>query len=86
MKAAELRSDLLHKIEELNFNQLKDIYGLFQNYLNSKESVEDWDELTLPQQEKIKAGIEQANAGNTKPVAEVISRLRQKYGLSSKGA
>ncbi len=86
MKAAELRSDLLHKIEELNFNQLKDIYGLFQNYLNSKESVEDWDELTLPQQKKIKAGIEQDNAGNTKPVAEVISRLRQKYGLSSKGA
>ncbi len=52
----------------------------------SNDAVEDWHKLTPTQQEKIKAGIEQTNAGNTKPVAEVISRLRQKYGLSSKGA
>ena len=82
MKAAELRSDLLHKIEELNFHQLKDIYGLFQNYLNGKESVEDWDQLTLPQRQKIEAGVKQANAGQTKPLTEVTARLRKKYGLN----
>ena len=82
MKAAELRSDLLHKIEGLNFHQLKDIYGLFQNYLNSNESMEEWDQLTLPQRLKIEEGIQQANAGRTKPVTEVTARLRKKYGLN----
>ena len=82
MKTAELRSDLLHKIEGLNTHQLKDIYGLFQNYINSNDTVEDWEQLTPAQQQQIEAGIKQAIAGRTKPVREVTARLRKKYGLN----
>jgi predicted transcriptional regulator len=82
MKAAELRSDLLHKIEGLNLHQLKDVYGLFQNYINGQESVEDWDQLTLAQRQEIEVGIRQANAGQTTPLSEVTAGLRKKYGLN----
>jgi hypothetical protein len=49
----------------------------------SNDAAQEWDLLTPAQQEKIKAGIEQANTDNTKPVAEIIAMLRQKYGLNS---
>ena len=51
----------------------------------SNDAGQDWKQLTSILKKKIKAGIEQAYTGNTKPVAEVIARLRKKYGLSSNG-
>ncbi len=81
MKAAEIRSDLLKKIEHMNAAQLKTVYGLMENYFNSTDDTEEWDALTLQQKEKIKKGIAQADAGNTKPLSSVVARLRKKYGL-----
>ncbi len=51
-----------------------EVKNLIRKKRVSNDAVEDWDE----------TGIAQANAGNTKPVEEVIARLRQKYGLNSK--
>ncbi len=82
MKSAEIRSNLLHEIEGLNAHQLKAVYGLFQNYFNSIESYEEWATLSAQQKEKIEIGIQQANAGNTKPLSVVSARLKAKYGLN----
>ena len=82
MKGAEIKLDLLRKIEELNVRQLKEVYGLFQNYFNSNEHVEDWVNLTSAQKEKIEKGIKQADANITKSLTEVTTRLRRKYGFN----
>lgn len=82
MKASEIKIDIVKKIEGLNMHQLKEIYGLFQNYFNSTDSVEEWDKLNSGQKGKIKEGIKQADANMTKPIAEVTGRLRRKYGLN----
>ena len=82
MTNAAIRSDLLHKIEGLNAQQLKQFYGLIQNYLNGIESTEEWHSLTNLQKEKIETGIRQANEGMTRPVAKVTERLRRKHGLN----
>ncbi len=82
MNSAEIKSDLLKRIEGMSIAQLKEFYGLFQNYFNSKNNVEEWDKMTAQQKAKIERGIAQADAGNTKPLNEVTSRLRQKYGLN----
>ena len=74
--------DLWSKIEGLNMHQLKEVYGLLQNYFNSKDAVDEWDQLTALEKAKIEAGILQADEGNTKPVAEVLLRLRKKYGIN----
>ncbi len=82
MKTADIRLDLVQKIEKMSGQQLKDIYGLLQNYFNSEDSIEEWDLLTAQQKEKIEIGIRQADAGQTKPINEVTGRLRRKYGLN----
>ena len=82
MNAAALRLDLLHKIEGLNATELKDIYGLLQNYFNNKDDTEEWGSLTQTQQEKITTGLAQADAGETRPLNDVMTRLRSKYRLN----
>jgi hypothetical protein len=82
MTASELKLDLLQKIEALDKRQLNDIYGMLQNYFNSNETAEEWETLSDQQKEKIELGLRQADEGFTKPVAEVTSKLRKKYGLN----
>jgi len=53
MKTAEIKLDLHNKIEHANFQQLKEPYGLITNYLNSNQSVEDWEFLSEAQKGKI---------------------------------
>ncbi len=78
MNTAELRSELLHTIEHMNIAQLKEFYGLLQNYINSS-STEEWDSLTALQKEKIERSIMLANEGKTIPLLTATSRLKRKY-------
>ncbi len=81
MKAIEIKSDLFNKIERLNLRQLKEVYGLFQNYFNSNETVEEWNNMSPRLKEKIENGIQEADANIVKPLPEVTARLRRKYGV-----
>ena len=47
MNTVQLKSDLFQKIDALPPKKVKEIYALFQNYLNSKDDVDDWADLTL---------------------------------------
>lgn len=82
MKTAEIRTDLLKKIDGLNASQLKEVYGLVQNYFSRDVDVEEWDLLTPAQKTKINKGIEQANANLGSPLADVMLRIRSKHGLN----
>ena len=83
MKAAALKIDLHDKIEHADLKQLKEIYGLITNYINSKNDiVEGWDLLPEYQKEQILKGLEEADAGLGTPAKEVIQRAREKYGLN----
>jgi predicted transcriptional regulator len=79
MKTVEIKSTLHQKIDSLSSRELNEFYGLFQNYLNGNDDVEEWHNLTVSQQDKIKVSLQEANNGKTKPVSEVTSRLRKKY-------
>ena len=82
MKTAEIKLDLHNKIDSAGSKQLKEIYGLVLNYLNSNYSAEEWDTLTEAQRESITEGLTQANAGLGKPLSEINQRLRKKYGIN----
>jgi len=82
MSAAEIRTDLLKKIETKSPSRLNEFYGLFQNYSDSHDTPEEWAAMTALQKAKIEKGIAQADAGITRPLNEVTARLRQKYGLN----
>ena len=81
MNAAEIKWDLLRKIETMSITQLKEFYGVLQNHFNSNDSAEEWSSMTTQQKAKIEKGIAQADAGMTKPLNEITSRLRQEYGM-----
>jgi hypothetical protein len=82
MNAAEIRSELLKKIDAMSITQLKEFYGLFQNYFFGNDILDEWDSMTAQQKAKIEKGIAQADHGNTKPLNEVTTRLRRKYKLN----
>jgi predicted transcriptional regulator len=77
MKTAEIKLDLHNKIDNVASKQLKEIYGLVINYLNSNNTVEKWDALTEAQKNKIMQGLDQADAGLGTPAKEVIKRARE---------
>ncbi len=82
MNVAEIKIDLHEKIEHVDSNQLKEIYGLLINYFNGQESLEEWGTLTDSHKEAINEGLAQAEAGDDEPVSELTKRLRDKYGLN----
>ena len=67
---------------ESNSYSWEEIKEVIRRKRASKVSAEDWKQLTREQQQQIETGIRQANAGDTKPVEEVIARLRKKHGLN----
>ncbi|MBS1521005.1 MAG: hypothetical protein JST50_08420 [Bacteroidetes bacterium] len=82
MNTAEIKLDLHNKIDNAGSKQLKEIYGLVLNYLNSNYSVEEEDTLTEAQRASIDEGLAQAEAGLGKPLSEINQRLRKKYGIN----
>ncbi len=82
MNTAQIKSDLYQKIDILPPRQVKELYAIFQDYLNKEDDVEEWADLSVEQQEKIMTGIRQANANKVTPVAQVTKGLRKKYGLN----
>jgi hypothetical protein len=82
MGTAELKIDLHTKIDHADNLQLKELYGLVTNYLNSNTDVEDWHELSQVQQKALLKGIEEADAGLGNPLIKINERLRNKYGIN----
>jgi len=82
MSTAELKLDLYSKIDHADSVQLKELYGLVTNYLNSSTDIEDWDTLTQVQQNQILKGEAEADAGLGRSLSQINDRLRNKYGIS----
>lgn len=83
MKATEIRSELLHKIDLLNGHQLKEVYGLIENYFNNTSYIDEWEAAPQKLKDNIETGIQQANMGLTIPLSEVTDKLRRKYSLNA---
>jgi len=83
MEVAEIKHELIDRIEHADADQLKELYGLMLNYFGSQIVIGgEIDELSDYQKEQIAKGLEQADAGLIVPFDEVTKRLREKYGLN----
>ena len=63
MNASEIKIDLFRKIDALKDSRLKEVYGMFLNFINSKKEIDNWDSLTKEQlnnqeEREIQKGIE----------------------------
>ena len=53
--------------------------GLFQKDYSKIHNTAEWDNVPTAHREKIMRALEQANNNETKPLSEVMKRIREKY-------
>ena len=63
MNASEIKIDLFRKIDALKDSRLEEVYGMFINFINSNNEIDDWESLTKEQlnnqeEREIQKGIE----------------------------
>ncbi|MGB0933187.1 MAG: hypothetical protein ACPGU5_02830 [Lishizhenia sp.] len=79
MNSSEIKIDLFRKLDALKGNRLEEAYGLLLNYINGKNNLQDWKNLTQEQQSALKLGIEQLDNGEGKNHEKVMSDIRRRY-------
>jgi hypothetical protein len=81
MEETAIRTELHDKIDHADSKQLQQLYGLVLNYLNGKESSDDWDLLPELHKNLILKGLAQANAGLGTELGEANAAIRSKFGI-----
>lgn len=81
MNAAELKTDLLRKINELDEHRLVEAYGVLSNFINSGN--DEFGKLTPSQQEALQLGINQLDNGLGEKHINVIAEARAKYSKNA---
>lgn len=79
MNADQIKIDLFRKLDSLNGNRLEEAYGVLLNFINSRNEMDDWQNLSTEQQDAIRLGIEQLDRGEGRPHGDVISAFRKKF-------
>ena len=78
MNISELKVELLKNIELLNKAELEQIYSLIQNFV-TKNTSEDFDNLSQTQQEGLINAIEEMNYSEGTDHQSVIDKYKKKY-------
>ncbi len=80
MNLAEIKLSLFQKIDSLEKNKLKEIYGILVNYINGNRDIEEeWNVLSEEQKDGIFDAIEEIDSGKTISHDNIISKFRDKY-------
>lgn len=79
MTTTQIKFRLLKQIEQLSSSSLKELYGIFLNYFNSRQHVDEWALLGEKEKTAIEAGLEQLNKGQKISRKDAINKLRKRY-------
>jgi len=79
MDASELKLRIFREIDTLEKGKLQEIYGYVQNYIRGNKDIDEWDSLSLAQQEGILEAIEDLDKGVGILHEDVITKYRKKY-------
>lgn len=82
MNTSEKKIKLIKHIDSLDKNELDEFYGMFLNFVHTKDNMNSWDELTDEQKEGIKYGIYELDSDQGISNKQVMEELRNKYGIS----
>jgi hypothetical protein len=76
MKTAELKIEIIRKIESLDSTKLKEFYGILHNFLNSKTDTDDWVGVSEIEKEGIESAISEFETGKGIPHSQVMKNFR----------
>ena len=79
MNASEIKIDLFRKLDSLKGKRLEEAYGMLLNFINSKNEIDEWQDLSKEQQEEILLGVEQLDKGEGRSHKVVMADLRKRY-------
>lgn len=79
MNAAEIKINLFRKLDSLKGKRLEEAYGMLLNYINGKNELDEWQNLTEEQQNAIRLGVDQLNNGQGKKHHDVMTDLRKRF-------
>jgi hypothetical protein len=79
MDASELKLRIFREIDSLEKGKLQEIYGFVQNYIRGNKDIDEWDSLSLAQQEGILEAIKDLDKGVGILHEDVIAKYRKKY-------
>lgn len=79
MNIAELKLKFFRQIDSLDEDKLEQAYGVLLNYINSKDDLDEWNNLTSEQQKGIIDSIEQLENNQGISHKEVIKKYKNKY-------
>lgn len=77
MEAIRLKNDFHRLIDKFtDVKMLEQFYEVLSDYQNQKIEADIFDELTKPQQKRLKASAKQAQAGNTVSHEDVKGKIK----------
>lgn len=79
MSVADIKSKIIQQMDSFDENRLEELYGFFQNHINSQNDIDDWSILTTEQQNGIGQAIDEINQGKGIPHDLVMSNIRQRF-------
>ncbi len=79
MNIAELKLKFFRQIDGLDKDKLEEAYGVLLNYINSKDDLDEWSNLTAEQQKGIIDSIEQLENNQGTSHNDVIKKYKNKY-------
>jgi hypothetical protein len=79
MNASDIKIDLFRKLDSLKGSRLEEAYGILLNFINSKNEIDEWQNLTQDQKDAIIFGVKQLDEGQGKDHKSVMSQMRKRY-------
>lgn len=78
MTTAELKLNIFRKIDALESNRLKELYGLISNFTASENDVDEWTLLSEEEQTGIINALEEADSGKLVSHKNVMNKAYKK--------
>jgi hypothetical protein len=79
MNSSDLKINLFRQIDALDTKSLKEIYGVFMNYMNNKKDDLEWNSLSEEEKSGIMDAIHSLDNNQGKLHEDVLSTFRKKY-------
>ena len=79
MNIAELKLKFFRQIDDLDKHKLEEAYGVLLNYINSKDDLDEWNNLTVEQQKGIIDSVEQLEDNQGISHKNVMNKYKNKY-------
>ena len=79
MNIAELKLKFFRQIDGLDKDKLEEAYGVLLNYINSKDDLDEWNNMTIEQQKGIIDSIQQIENNQGIAHKEVMKKYKNKY-------